>query len=292
MSFGSVGAGGTLEAKRIRPHRVRGFRVPHLGRVMFSRDPGFGSVLAREVMHTHLHALHLDGDGAVKGEHNLGSGAIQDNFVVALIADQLGTTANKGAPILANSGKAMYSGTGTTVNSYDYQLATAAGPGSGAPAVTLGVSADNATIQYVGTIAYTSSLAITEWGLFGAAQQGAQYSASSFSSITGTVITPTANPAWAVNQWAGYVVVDTSAATKVAGYIISNTATALTIATIGTSTGWYDLTSGGGTGSTPATTDTLGIYPLMSDHKTFGAINVVNGDSIQFTYTQTWQSGG
>lgn len=292
MSFGSVGAGGHLEAKRIRPHRVRGFRVPHLGRVMFSRDPGFGSVLAREVMHTHLHALHLDGDGKVKGEHDLGSGAIQDNFVVALIADQLGTTTNKGAPILANSGKYMYSGTGSTVNSYDYQLQTTAGPASGAAVVTPGVSADNATLQYVATVAYTTSLAITEWGLFNTNSQGAAYSASSFSSITGTVVTPTTGPGWTANQYAGYVVVDTSAGTKVAGYIISNTTTALTIATIGSSTGWYDLTSGGGTGTTPATTDTLGIYPLMSDHKTFSTINVANGDSIQFTYTQTWQSGG
>lgn len=292
MSFGNVGAGGTLSAKHIRPHRVRSVRLPGLGRVMFTRDRGSGGVLAREVMHTHLHAHHFDGDGNLKGSHDLGSGAIQDNFVVALIADQLGTTTNKGAPILANSGKFMYSGTGSTVNSYDFQLQTTAGPASGSNAVTLGVNADNSTIQYVATVSYSGTLAITEWGLFGTNAQGAQYSASSFSSITGTVVTPTSNPAWTVNQWAGYTVVDTSAGTKVAGYIISNTATALTIATIGSSTGWYNLTAGGGTGTTPATTDTLGIYPLMSDHKSFGAINVVSGDSIQFTYTQTWQSGG
>jgi hypothetical protein len=32
--------------------------------------------------------------------------------------------------------------------------------------------------------------------------------------------------------------------------------------------------------------------PVMWDHKVFSAINVVNGDSIQFTYTLTISSGG
>lgn len=292
MSFGNLGPGGHLTAKRHHPHRVHSVHIPGLGRIMFSRDRGSGRVLAREYLHTHLHAHHLDRDGNLKGSHDLGSGLVQQNLVVALIADQLGTTNNKAAPILANSGKYMYSGTGATANAYDYQLATTAGPASGVIAPTLGVSGDNATLQYVGTIAYASSLAITEWGLFGTNSQGAAYSASSFSSVTGTVVTPTTNPSWTVNQWAGYVAVDTSAGTKVGGYIISNTATALTIATIGSSTGWYQLNATGGTGSTPATSDTIGIYPLMSDHKTFSVINVVNGDSIQFSYLITLQSGG
>lgn len=291
MSFGTVGPGGHLQTKHTS-RKARGVRIPKVGRFLFTRDPGSGAVLARDYILTHLHALHLDGDGQTKNEYHLGSGAIQDNFVVAIIADALGTGTNKAAPILANSGSRMYSGTGSTVNSYDYQLATTAGPASGAITPTLGVSADNATIQYVGTISYTSTLAITEWGLFNTNSQGASYSSSSFSSVTGTVVTPTTGPSWTTNQWAGYTAVDTSAGTKVAGYIISNTSTAFTIATIGASTGWMNLTSGGGTGSTPGVSDTIGIYPLMTDHKSFSAINVVNGDSIQFTYTMTVQSGG
>jgi hypothetical protein len=287
---GEMGIGALLEPRLIRhdihPYRVHWLHIPGMGRVAFTRDEGDASIPGAEYMQTLLTAHHFDGDGKLKHIHDLGSGLVQDNLVQALAADALGTTTNKAAPILANSGKYMYSGTGSTANAYDYQLATTAGPASGAVTPTLGVSADNSTLQYVGTINYASTLAITEWGLFNTNSQGAAYSASSFSTVSTTTVTPTTAPSWTANAWAGYIAVDTSAATKVGAFILSNTTTALTI------NGWYDLTSGGGAGTTPATTDTIGIYPLMSDHKTFAVINVVSGDSIQFTYTLTINSGG
>ena len=255
---------------------------------MFTADRGEGR--AQQYLQSRLYATHFDGHGRLKNHLDLGSGNVQENFVMGLALDQLGAATNLAAPLISKIGKYMYSGTGTTANTYDYELATTAGPASGAVTPTLGVSADNSTLQFVGTVNYTSTLAITEWGLFSTNSQGAAYSTTS-STVTANTVTPTTGPGWTANEWAGYVVVDTSAATTVAGFIISNTTTALTIGEFG-STGWYDLTAGGGAGTTPAGTDTLGIYPLMADHKTFAAINVASGDSIQFTYTLTFQSGG
>ena len=52
------------------------------------------------------------------------------------------------------------------------------------------------------------------------------------------------------------------------------------------------VTTTGVIGSTPGSTEAYTLRPVMWDHKVFSAINVVNGDSIQFTYTLTISSGG
>jgi hypothetical protein len=54
---------------------------------------------------------------------------------------------------------------------------------------------------------------------------------------------------------------------------------------------WY-LVASGLAGQAPANTETYVIRPVMWDHKVFSAVNVANGDSIQFTYTLTINSGG
>src|SRR6185437_11792719 len=104
MSLGSMGVGGQLEAHKISPHKAHSFHLPGFGRVIFTRDEGDSNKVGSEYMQTVLTAHHFDGDGALKHVHDLGSGLVQDNLVQALAADQLGTTANKAAPILANSG--------------------------------------------------------------------------------------------------------------------------------------------------------------------------------------------
>jgi hypothetical protein len=256
--------------------------------VAFTRDQGDAIIAGRDSMQTELVAHHFDGDGKLKHAHDLGSGLVQDNLVQALACDQLGTTTNHAAPILANSGKYMYSGTGGTANAYDFQLATTAGPASGSITPSLAVAADNSTLTYVGTINYVSTLAITEWGLFNTNSQGSV----SLSTVNTPTATGTSASTWgtapgSINAWAGFVVVTGT----VGGFVIANS-TATTSSTITLGDGWYNLTSGGGTATTPTSNSTMNIYPLMSDHKTFSVINVVNGDSIQFTYTLTINSGG
>lgn len=291
MSNGSVGLGASLDTKLIKnPHRARSIRIPGYGRMILTKDKGQSNITAQESMQSILTGHHFDGDGKLKGSYDMGSGLVQCNLVQGLAADQLGTSTNKAAPILANSGTKMWSGTGSTVNSYDFQLATTAGPISGAVTTTPSTATVNSVLTYVGTIAYTTTLAITEWGLFNASTtQGS----TSVSTVNTSTSTGTSASTWSVaptgiNSWAGYVAVVTG--TPVGGFILSNsTATTSSLITIN---GWYNLTSGGGGGSTPTSNSTINIYPLMSDHKTFAAINVVNGDSIQFTYTLTINSGG
>lgn len=312
---GNSAFGGELSTQLIHnpgPAKVRTLRLPGIGRVAFSRDPGTGNMLSTHHMGTHLFAVHRDGDGKMVETYDLGSGNVQTNFVVGLMWDAQGTTNNKGAPVLTapaaatavsgvTTGRYMYSGTGTTVNDYDYQLATTAGPASGAITPTYGFgaasSAPASQLQYVGTIAYVSSLAITEWGLFNTNSQGAMTSSTvNTATATGTSASTWTTAPSAINSLAGMAAVATSTSPVVGGYIWSNsTATTASLITIGTGTvGWYNLNSNAtlATGTTPASNSTIGVYPLMFDHKTFAAINVVNGDSIQFTYTLSIVAGG
>lgn len=68
--------------------------------------------------------------------------------------------------------------------------------------------------------------------------------------FTATTVTPTASPAWTVNQWAGKFVT----AGTVYGVIVSNTATALTIDR------WYNpVTPTGAAGTTPAANTSFSI---------------------------------
>lgn len=303
-SQGVAGLGASLEpvVHHNNPtHKIgiRSVNIPGIGRVgmFFTRDRGTGKLFipSSEVdayMQTNLYAKHFQKNGTSKqlvGHYDLGSGNVQENFVQALAADQLGTTTNKAAPIFNTTGTRMYSGTGSTVNTYDYQLATTAGPASGATVITPGSASDNSTLQYVATITYAGSLAITEWGLFQTNVQGSQFNASTTTFTSSTITGNTWNSALSSNGSAGYIAV--IGATPVGAFILSNTSGTGGVLTIPTG-GYYNLTSGGGSASTPSANTAVNIYPLMMDHKTFAAINVVNGDSITFTYTLTIQSGG
>lgn len=297
-NVGEVGFGGQLDTKLIRggvltPHKVRQLRIPGIGRLMFSRDRGDALQTGSEYFQTRLHAMKFDGDGRFVDEYDLGSGNVQMNFVAALMQEQAGSTNNKASPILASCFKYMYSGTGSTVNTYDVQLATGNATASGLITPTLGYSADSTTIQSVATIAYTGTVAVTEWGIFNNNTQGI-FSTSTVNTFTAQGV---ASATWgtslgAANAEAGWVIYLTS--TTTGGYVLSHTSgTPATVVTaVSPTLGWYNLTAGGGAATTPSTNTSMSLYPLMSDHKTFSVINVINGDSIQFTYTLTLTSGG
>jgi hypothetical protein len=146
-----------------------------------------------------LDARLLDRHGCEVDAFCLGSGVVTDDGVEHLVDDFTST----GAAEIANF-NFHDSGTGTTAAAVtDAALEAEAGPTTRAT----GTQSQPAANQYrsVGTIAYTGTLAITEWGLFSTAAR---------------------------------------------------------------------------------TTD------LLWDRRVFSAINVVNGDSIEFTYTLTVSSGG
>ncbi len=169
-------------------------RLP--GGFVIGRDRGSALLTAGMLFDTHLTARHIR-DGRVIKEYDLGSGVVTTAGVTAL-ADYFNAAGTNVSTFRYHD-----SGTGTTAAAIgDTDLQTAAGPTTRAT----GSQADSTnTYTTVGTISYTGTLAITEWGLF------------------------------------------------------------------------LDATRGSDT---------------MWDRKVFSAINVVNGDSIQFTYVLTITAGG
>lgn len=290
-AFGTMGMEGQLEAKLIRaskknPRKAFHIKVPGLGRLFFTRDQGESMLFGGNYLVSRLGAVHRDAKGRVIKEYDFGSGSTTYWLSLGL-ANEWVSAANSSC--LKNL-TYMASGTSSTaVNNWDYQLNTEVSPVTSTITPTVAAVASStgiATLQWVGTCSYTSTNSIQEWGLFaGGGTVGSQYNTST-DTFTGTTATPGTSPSWSVNTWAGQYIVLVGG-TPVVGFITSNSATALTV-----SPGWVNGTSAGGIGTTPSSNTAMNIYPLMSDHKEFSAINVVNGDSIQFTYTLTINAGG
>jgi hypothetical protein len=180
-------------------------------------------------------------------------------------------------------------GTGTTpAAATDIQLQTADSITPVAGAQSLVSAANLQKLQTVATLAYTGTEAVTEWGLFAASTlsstTGTPLTASSATggTVTGTPLTASASNVQGQTQ---KIVVDTTASPNVCGLVTSNTTSQFTVPA------WYKK-SDGTAGSTPGSTDAIAWYPTILDHKVFSAINVVNGDSIQFSYLCTMATGG
>ncbi len=293
---GAVGMKGDLNAGvdrsvytgRIpKPRGAYGVRVPG-GRVMFTRDRGEALMFAKERFGTMLHAVVRYPDGSIEGAYELGSGTVT-NVGVTAIANDFNWASPSGAAIntikLANQ---HATGTGTTASATsDIALQTAAAPTAStcvAGTQSLVSTANSQIYQSVATLNYTSTLAITEWGLFtGAtlsASTGTPFTATTATSgtVTGTPLTASSTTVQGEQQ---FIVVSGS----VYGVILSNTTSVLTI------NGWFN-TSNGNAGSTPSGTAAFTFQPVLFDHLVFSALNVVNGSSITFTFQLTVQSGG
>lgn len=289
MAHASAAFNGELQPRLIRaskPHKARSVRIPGLGRIILTKDMGESSILSSEVFASNLCAFHRDGDGMLKHQYDLGSGLVTNVGVTAL-ANDFAWAQNVQTLKLANQHATGTGATAATV--FDLTLQTAASPTATtavAGTQTL-VSAANVQIyRTVATINYTSTLAITEWGL----HTGATLSATTGSPATNTsatTLTATGTPYTASTttvQGQQQNIVKTGT-TTVYGLILSDTTSILTIPA------WYK-DADGTAGATPGTTETFTINPVLWDHKVFSAINVINGDSIQFTYSLTVNSGG
>jgi hypothetical protein len=275
----------TTVIRRTPPHSARSLRIPGVGRVILTGDPGEGQILARETFATNLSAIHYRKDGTVKDHYDLGSGLVTNVGVTAL-ANDFAWAANCQTLKLAN-----YHATGTgTTSAAATQLALSTPAAPTATTAVAGtqslVSAANSQIyQTLGTINYTSTVAVTEWGLFTAATLSAT-TGSPATATTATGLTATGTPYTASTssvQGEQQLIVSTGT-TAVYGLITSNTTSGLVIPA------WYK-TADGTAGSTPGSTETFTLTPVMFDRKTFSALNVVSGDSISFKYQLTIASG-
>lgn len=222
---------------------------------------------------------------------DLGSGLITNVAALAL-ANDFNWAAPSGAAInvlkLCNW---HATGTGTTsAAATDIKLQTVSTNGGQTPVAgtqTLVSAANVQKLQTVATISYTGSEAVTEWGLFNSSTLstntsiGTPFTATTATSatVTGTPLTASSSTVQGKQQFV--VSPDTTA---VWGLVTSNTTSVYTIPA------WYKV-SDGTAGSTPGSTEAYHLLALMLDHKVFSAINVGNGDSIQFTYQLTVSSG-
>lgn len=229
---------------------------------------------------------------------DLGSGLVTNVGVLALANDSNWSATNALNSLFAKM-KYHATGTGTTAAAAtDIKLQTASANGGQTPVAGTQVlvsAANTQKWQTVATISYTGIEAVTEWGLFAYGSSlpttsnlsdatGSPFTAGT--ATTGTVTgTPlTASSATVMGQQLS-IIENTGNATPSWGLITSNTTSVVTVPA------WYKV-SDGTAGANPANTNAYVLRPIMWDHKVFSAINVVNGDSIQFTYTLTINSGG
>ena len=132
--------------------------------LVIGRDPGQATLLSGMMFDTHLVARHIRA-GKVLKTYDLGSGVVTTAGVNALASHF-----NNNTFTLISSFKFHDSGTGSTAAAIgDTDLGTPAGPTTRA---TGSQGASTNTYTTVGTIAYTGTLAITEWGLFTDAARG------------------------------------------------------------------------------------------------------------------------
>jgi len=248
----------------------------------------------------HMRGLHMGSNlkasmfhrGRYQGTMDLGSGLVTNVGVLSLASEAVALAAPSGARINALFlAKNHFTGTGATAAaSTDIKIQTISTQGGQTPVAgtqVLGAAASTViTYQTVATVPYTGGEAVTEWGLITSTTvsvtTGTPFTATSATSgtVTGTPLTASS----ATVQGQQQNIVETTTTPRW-GFITSNTTSILTIPA------WYVTATGAG-GSTPGATEAFTLRPIMFDHKVFSAINVINGDSIQFTYTLTINSGG
>jgi len=297
----NMGMTGELEPKFIRGrkiHRAKTIVRNRFGRLIWTKDPGDSTIFANQFFLTNLEARLFNKSGQMVERRDLGGGLVTNVGVFAMSND-FAWSASLNLSTLGTQ-NFIATGTGATAAAAtDFRMQTLA-----APTTTTGVTGTQSLVapttfvgptspifKNVATVNYTSSLAITEWGL---------HSLATLSSSTGTPFTATSTTTWTDTgsaQTASSATVRglqqtiiLPGTTTVLGLNISNTTHVGTIAASAT-TGWYTQATQAN-GSTPGATEAFTVIPVMWDHKQFAAINVNNGDSIQFTYSLSINSGG
>lgn len=295
------------------PHRLHDLIRTPFGRLMVTRDPGtafdagtgFRTHLYAEVIKPGIpkangpwekvfgHGFRQRPDGRWSRKIDLGSGLVTNVGVFAM-ANDFGWSASLALATLNLANQHAW-GTGATAAAVtDLALGTLAAPTTTTAVAGVQSIVGTAAVpkyQTVATITAGGSLAITEWGL---------HSLAALSSTTGTPFTATSATSWTDTGSAQTAstasirglqqTIVKAGTTTVWGLNLSNTTHVGTLASVAGS-GWWTVAADTA-GSTPGATEAFSILPVLWDRKVFAAINVVNGDSIQFTYTCQINSGG
>lgn len=242
-------------------------------------------VLAREVMPFWSRFWgNIRGDAT---QIDLGSGLVTNVGVLDMANEYAWANPSGSVNTILGLANAHASGTGTTAAAAtDFKLQTWDSVAAVSGVQSLISAANAQAYRTVATISYAGSEAVTEWGLHTSTTlsttTGTPFTATSATGGTATGTPFTASSATLAGLQHQIII---PATTAVWGLILVNTTSGVTIPA------WYKQTDGTA-GSTPGATEAYTLRPVMWDHKVFAAINVVSGDSIQFTYTVTVNSGG
>lgn len=284
----------------MKPHRLREiFRLP-AGRLLWTKDQGESMRPADLFLQSHLEAVHLRDDPDfgrhIYKRYDLGSGLVT-NAGVNMMANDFNWGNGATLKQMNNHG----CGTGATAAALTdvfCQTPTLAASLTGS---TNGWMAGTQTYvspniyKTVGTFTYNTGVAVTEWSL--AMANALIFTRTSAGSApTNNTFTDTGASFTVSGQGlAGYTieiaatVINTPTST-VMGQILSNSGTVITLQGPSASAAWVTLANA--VASVPGATLAYQVFPTCFDHKVFSAINVISGDSIQFTYSLTIASGG
>jgi len=250
---------------------------------------------------TNLSLVHFDSRHRLIEERDLGSGLTTNVGSLALANDFAWSATNALNSLFAKM-KYHSSGTDTTAGA-----ATQIKLGTAITTLTTNVVAGTQVLvsaanlqkyQSVATISYDTGgpYSVTEWGIFSfgsdlpAVTTLVDTTKSPFTAgtaTTGTITGTMTNASDSTHMGQQMSIADnTGNATPHWGLVTSNSTTVLTVPA------WYKTTDGTAAGVTPANGNAFGLRPIMFDRRQFTSVGVSNGDSIQFTWTLTINSGG
>lgn len=281
----------------MKPHKLHEIlRLPlKKGRLLWTPDRGDSVRSSDLFFQSHLEAVHIR-NGKVYDRYDLGSGLVTNSGVNLLADDYIwgngatlkqmnyhlcgtGTTSAAAADVFCQTPTAASSLTGST-NGFFTGTQSYVSPN---------------IYKTIATFTYNTTVAVTEWALcmtnaatVSKTSAGAAPTNNTFTDTGGGYTTSGQGlAAYTIEINASIINTPTS---TVMGQILSNTATVLTLQGPSATAAW--LTLANAVASVPGSTVAYQVFPTAFDHKIFSAINVVNLDSIQFTYSLTVASGG
>lgn len=239
----------------------------------------------------HVQVTVLNPVGVPVAYRDLGYGTVTNLGTDSLANDSQWAAPSAASISTLTTEKNCATGTGVTsaaATDIALQTADAVTPVAGTQSVTLTPNA--AAYKVTCTLSYTGTEAVTEFGLFNSttlsATTGTPWTAGSATSgtVTGTPLTASSSTVQGQEQ----LVADDTTLSCYA-LVTSNTTSVVTVPA------WYNIgattTCNSGGHTFPQSGDAAKFLSLMLDHLVFSAINVINGDSIQFTFTLSLPSG-
>lgn len=289
----TLGLSADFKPRLIKPKilPVHGLRIPKLGRIAATRDPGEAGLFSRKFLETNFRIAIRDPQGRLIEEHDLGSGLVTNVGVLALAADfGIPGVSTNPANLFANLKWHAWGTGATAAATTDIKLQTPAAPTAteAEEGVNTLTASGTGAPKLVSTKKITAggNLAITEWGILTAkilaAATGEPLTAESATSGTTTGTALTASSATAIGET--LKILNASESEDIWGLITKNTTSIVTVPA------WYKTSSGAV--KEPASTSKYKIRPVMFDHRVFAAVNVESGNQIEGIWELTINSGG